>query len=112
MVFEPTESKLQFINRRIKDYQRLSVVLQRQKSGMSFFLPQMNMIFRNDLRYILSCKKQMGANFEYAISLNSSDFSEKSPAFCGKVVGNFTNSIFNFIDCTNKSVLCTTKFKE
>lgn len=70
----------------------------------------MNMIVRHDLKHILSCKKQTIGAFEYAISISNVYFEKKSPTFCGKVVGNFTNTIFNFIDNRTKSILCTTKF--
>jgi len=86
--------------------------VQREKGGMNYFLPQMNIIFKNDKRHILSCKKQIGTSFEYIISINSTDFAIKNPTYVARLSGNFTNSVFNLINDKTNEIICTTRFRE
>lgn len=77
---------------------------------MNFFLPKFDMVSKKDLRHIITCKKQVGTSFQYIISTNNEVFSQKSVNYMGKIVGNFTNTVFNTFDCTN-NLICTTKFR-
>ena len=47
---------------------KLSVLVSRLNSGLSYFLPQLDMNFADDVKHILSCKKQVGAHSTYYFS--------------------------------------------
>lgn len=96
----------------LKNNERIITNIIRENSGMDYFLPRFDLILKHDLFTILSCKKQMGTKFEYFISTDKNNFSDKGDSYLGKIVGNFKNSVFSLIDRSNKKILCTCRFRE
>ena len=94
----------------MEDRQRINVVINRKASGLNYFLPQFDMVFKEDYKHIISCKKQLGAGFEYLISTSQMNFaSDSSEHFQGKVTANFTNQVFTIYN-KNSQPIATSLF--
>ena len=74
---------------------RLPLFLNRKSSGISYFLPQFDAVFKDDFKHVISCKKKLGASFEYGISVSQMKFNEDNPLYLGRLYANFTNTVFN-----------------
>ena len=82
----------------IKRGKTLSTSISRTKSGINYFLPQLDMSFFDDFKHIISCKKQVGASNLFNFSSSKELFEEKFPPFCGKACKQFLDDSLNIYE--------------